>query len=815
MSPFYIETVGAITSLGHTAKRTVAGLRAGMDGFRLVPFEGTSEFELQAAPIEGYAEGLLGISRYCALAAKALEPCLADLTPNQRERTVVFLGLPLPMRPGIPKQLATALEQNIRATFSLPSNAIVPVPLGRASTFRSIEEATSMSQQGDIDHFIVGGVDTLVNGDSLSKLSTLGLLKEDWDGFIPGEAAAFLRLRTHKPKIGCWGGSHAVEIGGVGMSTEDADGSANQPLVGVGLRHAYKKAMDNAGAKEEDIELCINDVNGARSAFEDEGYAWTRFFRKEREYMEVWHIASYLGETGAAAGAIELIWGSAALELGFCPGSGILASASEDKLRTAAFLKIPQPYPPTLVNDRFQIGTQVPVIHYSSLVDDELREEKNDIANDPGMRIPEIDHFLKDTLWLHFNELDWLIELRQQHHRANEDPWADIEEFEVRLLEHLDAIAWAGKNAQEIAIDFIASSEVYEAAAGMMALLSWPLSKQTQAHIVNAIVDSPSPPTLIKLISYMPKQTSKPVLLDLLKTDCPQIKQATLLSLFKSSWLSEEQLDQLIGNLPDTLLPLAIEAIGSNGFSNLWPSISALLAQNHFDSQLLTEQSVFSLLTIGRKQVAIRKQIQPLLQDMPPIPIALKSLRDGTSYWNNISNQKSHLPEVLEAIGWAGESAAKEALLTYLEDGDDDQKQASANALYRIFGCPLFEEVQVVDEEDEMQDEEIDHDEPTDTIEIKKLSQNKQKWETALIEFENQIGIKLRHGKEWSPKSAIEHLHRDEGTFRERVIAAWEYAIVNNAPLPVKPWQFVASQKSDLNLPLQSVSPIYKKNRYE
>ena len=68
--------------------------------------------------------------------------------------------------------------------------------------------------------------------------------------------------------------------------------------------------------RDNDIGLRINDINGSRAAFEDDAMATTRFYRSPREgVLDVWHLGSYLGETGAAAGAIELIWGASMGEL--------------------------------------------------------------------------------------------------------------------------------------------------------------------------------------------------------------------------------------------------------------------------------------------------------------------------------------------------------------------------------------------------------------------------------------------------------------------------------------------------------------------
>ncbi|MBN2716917.1 MAG: hypothetical protein JXX14_13780 [Deltaproteobacteria bacterium] len=831
----YIDTVGAITALGHSARRTVATLRTGVDGFEVLPFQGESQLDLQAAPITGYAEGMLGIPRYQALAEKALAPCVKDLSPAQLINTAIFIGLPRPERPVVPANLAPELTRYLKSKFSLPEKMFLQtVPLGRTAVFWALHEA----MRRGIENVIVGGVDTLVNPDSLTALSEQGLLKEEWDGFIPGEAAAFVRLSTARPRTGCWGGQ-PVAVRGVGVADEPADGTAEHPIIGVGLKNAYQSAMENAGAKEEEITLCINDIAGARVSFEDEGYAWTRYFRVYREHLEVWHTGSYLGETGAAVGALELIWGSAALELGFAPGRGILASASEAKLRTAAFLDIAAPYPPIVKNDFLQIGMQVPVVHYSQEVEREAQEDEEDTVNDPGLRINGVDKFLDDQLWMHFNELDWLIELRETHHTESEDPWADIEEFELRLLEHLDAIAWGGSIATKIALDFIESDEPYTAAAGMFALLSWPADDAGKTAIFNAITESNVSEILIDLIPLLPKLTAAPILQTLMNSDSTSIRNAALHALINSDWLTEAQVGALIPSASSETIPLLIEAIGAKNYSALWPQISAAFRAGKVDSALLTTECYFSMMGIGSKQLSEKRELAPLMKNTPPVPNAIYCLRHNQAYSPPAADITTTTPEMIEAIGWGGNTTSQGILLNLLDQGSDEQKEASANALYRIFGCPLFEDVEVPvpqpadepeevveeeeeddfeEDEEEDDDEEVanpadeseeekiapivfdeDSDEPSnDTIEVKKLSQDRAKWEEALSTRNGPPGGILRHGEKWTKGSALRHLARQELTYNERVIAAWEHAIVNSAPLPLNPWHFVALQKKKL-----------------
>lgn len=784
MKKLYIEGAGAITALGHDARRTVASLRAGLDHFKEIPFWRDDGENFQASVIEGYAETLGGIYRYEALALKALRPCLEDLSTYQRQQTAVFLGLPRPGRPGVPENISITLQRKLSSALEISQDALHPVPLGRASVFWSLKKAQELLLGGTVYACVVGGVDSLVNSNSLMGLSEAGLLKEEWDGFIPGEAAAFIRVSL-RPGTGCWG-QPAIAIAGLGIASETADGSAENPLVGVGVKAAFQSAMSNAGMPESKIDLCINDINGARVAFEDEAMGQIRFLRTPREYLEVWHPASYLGETGSAVGAIELIWGSAALELGFSPGPGILASASDSELRTAVFMRNENTFGSGKFNSSLRVGTGAPILHTN------IENEIEPSIADPGHRLADLEDLHGHLDQENFDELSWLTMIRNQHHEESLYPWTDIEEFEQRLIAHLDALAWAGDGARNLAIEFLMSDEMEEVAAASMLLLSVPLNKKVRDVIQNAVIESKERcEAITSILPHMPRETAEPVLLSMAsKGSLVEVGNA-IRALTIAGWVSEPILRLNLDKAePELALPL-IEAAGAAGFSQFRGLLSDVVEEY---SKKFETVDLFSVLAISPQRAEINGLSLQQFISRYPVAQALQCLRDGISFINQIPGDISLAPGTIEGIGWSGEQKAKPLLLRFLESGDKNQKFAAANALNRIFGCGQYEEVEISVSEGP---EEV----PTiETVEIKRLSQDRAVWEDALRQDHRMTeNTRLRHGMPWTNQSALHHLQRPEFSYKERLVAAWEYAIVNHLPLPIHPLWFVQRQKESLD----------------
>jgi 3-oxoacyl-[acyl-carrier-protein] synthase I len=820
----YVRAAGAVTALGQDAQTTVGSLRAGLCAQREVTFFGESEEDLLAAPIAGFCEGVWGIERYEQLAMAAIRPAIAGLPAPERTQLVIFLGLPRPERAGVPAALAQELPRRLAARLELPPAAIRPIAQGRAAVFAGLQQAQKLLSEGT-PACLVGGVDVLVNGATLSGLSKGGQLKEQWDGFIPGEGAGFVWV-SPKGGPGCFGRA-AVPVVGVGLARDPADGSAAHPLIGAGYHQAYKKALADAKIPERELALVVNDVSGIRTAFEDVAMAQVRFFRAPREQLPVWHVASYLGELGAAVGAVELTWAVAALELGFAPGAGILLSAADGDQRAAVVLKRPEPDVRDDPSRPIRIGLAVPLLHAAP------KPVKGEpAASPPGLPLADEEPYPKPLVAAHLAEAGFLGSVRHHHHAEGRDPWADIEGFEQRLIAHLDALAWLGAPAQALAQEWLLSAEGEEVAGAALCLLSTPPDGKTLERFKEALADNPDRLAAIgAVLPHLPRESAEPVLLQMLESDQPlQVAQAVR-ALTVAGWLTEAQLAPLLPKATPETAPALIEAAGAGGFGRQY-GVVLKLAEQHAD--LLTESEWLALVSLTPPG-GLRGVLSPEnLQKRCPAALAVLCQRDAAPFYSVRVQGKPTPPALVDAVGWAGEVSAKAFLLGLLDSADDPKKAAAARALHRIFGAAPLETVEVPEaepepaapgeaetkeeeqkagqgEEPEDEGEEEDEEEsdeapaepeppPLKKTKETRLSTKRADWEKALSALAIPGGDKarLRHGQPWTKQGPLAHLARQDEPTPERTVAAWEYVLVNRKPLPFHPTQFVARQRAAL-----------------
>jgi 3-oxoacyl-[acyl-carrier-protein] synthase-1 len=749
-------------------------LRSGLDGFSRIRFAGAGGEDVQAAPIRNFAEAIGGADRYEALALEALYPCVKDLSATERERTAILLGLPHPKRPGVPHDLARMLCNRLARRLHMPIQSIYPISLGRVSTFWSLTQADGLLRARRFESCIVGGVDVLVNGASVRGLCQAGMVKEEWDGFIPGEAAAFIRL-VPQPSQGIWGNA-APRISGAGVASEPADGSAGSPLVGVGVGAAFRSAARDANIVDSAVRLLINDVNGARVTFEDNAMGRIRFFRSRDTNVQVWHVASYVGETGAAAGGIQLIWALAALELGFAPGPCVMLSSADADQRTAVVIQGSDA--PAGVS--LAVGTGEPVLHVTAATQDD-RE-----ARDPGIRLLG-ENLHGDLLWRNFQELSWLWSLREDHHSKSGDAWTDIESFESRLVAHLDAIAWSGVAAQKFAARHLLSEDLDEAAGAAMVLLSFAPERSLLHAVRDAMIESEDRARAIAaVLPHVPAQTADPLLNWMLRSNRPQLIGGALRALSTAGRVSSDRLVPLFDSRVPSVVVDLVHAAGAGGLTQFWPPLQALTEA--VAEIRLVGVNRLAYLSIAPQGSAAGRVDEQLAQEMP-LACALLCSRDGISFAELTAGARGMSAALIEAHGWYGDQNAAGLLLAILDAGKDSHKAAAASALYRIYGIACHEEI----ETEPTQDEGEMHGRRT----TQRLSQKRSAWESALEEFARSTprARRLRHGLPWSRKSALEHLKRPELSFSERLVAAWEYAVVNRAPLPCYPSLFVRRQQ--------------------
>lgn len=769
----FVTKAGACTCVGLDVERTIASLRAGQDGFQELPLWGNAKIDLLGAPIRGFAEGVSGADRYVALALRALAPCFEAPDPSDGPVRAVLVGLPLPGRVGVPPGLATYVRDAIARAHGLPVESVATFSAGRVGVLHALVEARRLMGQG-VGTCVVGGVDTWLDPPLLQHLSDTGALKEKWDGLIPGEAAAFVRL-SRRSKRGGWGGTAAI-VTGLGLVQEPATGTKDDPLVGVGVAAAFRNAVADAGHAEADVQLCINAVNGERTAFEDESYGWVRYFRSRRDHLEVWHVASYLGETGAAVGALELVWASAALELGLCSPRAVLLSASEGPHRAA--MVVTPGEAATLDPKHLRVSRVEPTTHLPA---EQSPRQPLRPADDPGMRIEGMDDLEQTLVQQNFDELVWLLDLRLTHHAEPGAPWEGIEGFEATALANLDALGWSSQPAVRLAASALGSDALEEARAGVVVTLCLPHDRARAELVLEAAHESSERAAVVlSALTCVPHSQAVPVLTALARDEDVLLAAAAIRAMTRTGHVDPKLLVELHARNDPGIYAAILEAVAAARLVQYYGPVG-LPAPEHrgpFDA--------FAVLAIAPRLDAIVGCPPAELLRAEPIAFALACARDGLSFTSQVGSAAPS-PPLIEALGWSGEAEATPRLLAWLDAEDEAIAAAAARALRRIHGVAPVESVETSDE-------------LGGTQEVERLSRDRQVWAGALrhVDSAPARSLRLRHGERWTPQSALDHLRRPEHDCVERSIAAWEHAIVHRGGVLLQPTWFVARQRQRL-----------------
>lgn len=148
--------------------------------------------------------------------------------------------------------------------------------------------------------------------------------ENDIDGVVPGEAAAAVYVQQERPSsVG------EVQVVGLELAHEKATPLNSEPLLGHGLADATRTAMKEACWGFHEVDLRLADVTGETYGFREHTLAEARLVATVRKQAQpIWHAADCIGDSGAAAGLVQLAWVSAAMRKRYAPGPRALCFTS-------------------------------------------------------------------------------------------------------------------------------------------------------------------------------------------------------------------------------------------------------------------------------------------------------------------------------------------------------------------------------------------------------------------------------------------------------------------------------------------------------
>ncbi len=272
--------VGMACPLGLLSITAWAAMRAGLRGIELLDDDGDGDVRVSRLD-DGRDVGRSRAERagfFCRYALREL----FESRPWTNAPAVYLVG-PEPGPTAGLDVLATWAEVG-----SLPS-AVRLFPSGRAGVFEALAFASEQLRSGAVDLALVGGFDSQVDAETLSRLGS--------DQFVPGEGAAFLLLERS-------GGRALAHIEDLALARDAEPFAAGTPCRAAGLTDVFSQ-LRRRTSDRVDVIFPATPMRGWWAT--ELNYAYLRNAELMPEPMTVRTLHEHIGDLGAAAGAAALV----------------------------------------------------------------------------------------------------------------------------------------------------------------------------------------------------------------------------------------------------------------------------------------------------------------------------------------------------------------------------------------------------------------------------------------------------------------------------------------------------------------------------
>jgi 3-oxoacyl-[acyl-carrier-protein] synthase I len=339
-----VTGAGVLTSLGQVSQ-SWAAMRAG-----LARIEEREDFHL-LGPDEEFdlPSGLRGAQaplpwghehpwdRLAELALPALDEALERAGLTRRDWSQVHLSLSL-RAPAAP---ATAAEMGRYVLDAMYADGGLPTPRAAAVRFEghaagavAMVDAVRALRAGERDCCVVGGADTFLDPEAIAALDLGFRLRSERsaDGYLPGEAAAFVVLETAAHAAGR-GAKPLATVAGYGLGDEPRPLGSDEPCAAAGLCDAIRQTAERAargGGRQAPAAWVMSDQNGERHRAKEWALAVTRLHELLDPGLELWRPAESFGDTGPASVPLLAAMAAETLLRGAAPARDVLLVASSD-----------------------------------------------------------------------------------------------------------------------------------------------------------------------------------------------------------------------------------------------------------------------------------------------------------------------------------------------------------------------------------------------------------------------------------------------------------------------------------------------------
>lgn len=344
-----IVRVGMTSAVGLSALQTAAAVRAGVSGYRGSSILDTNEERITLAivPETDLPElspnlmraGLSGRkTRLLRLASLALPECVG--TERRPEQIPLLLAVP-DAHPGLSLSIGADFRERLgeQVGFALDIKKSCLYPNGRAGGLLALREAMSRLRSGAADRVVVGGIDSHVDLMLLATLESERRLRADgiFDGFTPGEGAAFLLLMRYESAMR-EGREIIARIEEAAIADEPGHRYSDEPYRGAGLDSAFRQVFGMSGASNP-VRTVYAGLNGENFSSKEWGIAHLRHRARFVENVRIEHPADTFGDTGAALGPMMLGLAALGMQKKYRVSPCLVWCSSDKAERAAALLQ--------------------------------------------------------------------------------------------------------------------------------------------------------------------------------------------------------------------------------------------------------------------------------------------------------------------------------------------------------------------------------------------------------------------------------------------------------------------------------------------
>jgi len=358
-----ITAKGMVASLGLDAHTCCAAARAGLMRSEELPYAFNDIWNKKVEYAIGHrvtlvTEGFEGPARL----ARLMECGLRDLESRtgrlDQIRPAFYLSLPSRFRTVCGNELvadeeirrqmtqtagqasserpyedaARILQQAARAlTWGVVPSLRYATISGHTGVAEAVSAALADFSSDSVNNAVVGGVDSLLDEETLDWLQQTGRLKTSAvpSGLLPGEAAAFVLLQrtdlSRTPPQALIRSTHVLRENGAFLQGD--------PPSGVALSEVIRETVKNLTDSER--VWIITDQNGEPYRAQDWGLAVPRVLASPRDSI-LWYPAVSFGDTSAASGAVAICLAVRSFERHYAPSNSLLILSSADGTTRAA-----------------------------------------------------------------------------------------------------------------------------------------------------------------------------------------------------------------------------------------------------------------------------------------------------------------------------------------------------------------------------------------------------------------------------------------------------------------------------------------------